>query len=191
MMTTTKILAFSGSAREASWNKKLCRVAAQGAEKAGAVVTVIDLKNFDLPIYNGDFEDTHGVPENAQKLHRLFSDHQGLLISSPENNGSFSSLLKNTFDWISRVESDESPFINKVAVIMSASPGALGGLRGLAQLRTLLGNIGFIVLPKQNAVSKAHEAFEADGRLKDAKLQTTIEGLGAEVVCVTTALNKQ
>ena len=74
---------------------------------------------------------------------------------------------------------------------MSASPGALGGLRGLAQLRTLLGNIGYIVLPKQNAVSKVHDAFEADGRLKDAKLQKAIEGLGSEIVRVTMALNKQ
>lgn len=141
-----KILAFSGSARENSYNQKLVKIAALGASKVGAEVTVINLADYPLPLYNADLEKEQGLPENAKKLKQLMLEHDGLLIASPEYNSAFSALLKNTIDWMSRAESsdessDEKPlaaYQGKVAAIMAASPGALGGIRGLVFLRNKL-----------------------------------------------------
>jgi NAD(P)H-dependent FMN reductase len=177
-----KILAFAGSTRTESFNKKLVRIAAAGAKAAGADVTLIDLRDYSLPLYDGDSESNEGLPPNAKKLKQLFLAHDGLLISSPEYNSSFSGVLKNTIDWVSRVEGDEKPlacFAGKTAVIMSASPGGFGGLRGLVHLRAVLGNIQVLVLPDQVAIPTAHEMFTADGSLKDAKRQAAVEKLGA------------
>jgi NAD(P)H-dependent FMN reductase len=181
-----KILAFAGSTREGSLNKKLVKIAAQGAEEAGAEVTYIDLRDYPMPFYDGDLEDAEGLPENALKLKKLFEAQDGFLIASPEYNSGYSAVLKNTIDWISRKASeDEAPlsaFKGKAASIMAASPGALGGLRGLYQVRELLMNINVTVLPNMRAVSKAHEEFADDGSLKDEKLEQQIKGLGAQLV---------
>ena len=177
----SRILAFAGSTRRESFNKKLVAIAAQGAREAGAEVTLIDLKDFPLPLFDQDLEAEQGMPENGKKLKKLFIDHDGLLISSPEYNSSFPAVLKNAIDWVSRPAPGEPSLVafrGKVATLMSASPGALGGLRGLVHVRSILGNIGVIVLPDQIAVAQAHEAFNPDGTLKDPKRQAGIEGLG-------------
>jgi len=177
----SRILAFAASTRSESFNKKLVAITAQGARQAGAEVTLIDLKDFPLPLFDQDLEAEQGMPENGKKLKKLFIDHDGLLIASPEHNGSFPTILKNAIEWVSRPAPGEpslAAFRGKVATLMSASPGALGGLRGLVHVRSILGNIGVIVLPDQIAVAKAHEAFHADGSLKDPKQQAGIQGLG-------------
>ncbi|MEI6084896.1 MAG: NAD(P)H-dependent oxidoreductase [Verrucomicrobiota bacterium] len=185
MPTKPKILAFAGSTRTDSFNKKLVRVAAAGAKNAGADVTVIDLRDYPLALYEGDNEAREGVPPNAKKLKQLFLAHAGLLIASPEYNSGLSGVLKNVIDWVSRPETaTEKPlacFAGKVAAIMSASPGGLGGIRGLVQLRSILGNIKVLVLPDQIAVPEAHAAFNADGTLTDAKRQAAVEKLGADL----------
>ncbi len=184
MSEPIKILAFAGSTRRDSWNKKLLHIAIQGARSAGAQVTLIDLKDFPLPLYDGDLEATAGVPENALKLKELFKSHQGLLLACPEYNSSITAVLKNTLDWVSRPVPDEPPlaaFKGKVVTLISASPGALGGLRGLVHVRAILGNIGCIVLPEQQAVSKASTAFNDVGGLKDEAMQKRIDGLGAQL----------
>ncbi len=183
-MAKPRILAFAGSLRRDSFNKKLVKVAAQGARAAGADVTEIDLKDYPLPLYDGDLEAAEGLPENAKKLKALFLDHKGLLISCPEYNSSITAVLKNVIDWVSRPapgEASLAAFTGKVVSLMAASPGALGGLRGLVHVRSILGNIQCIVLPDQVAVSKANEAFDESGKLKDAKQQASIEKLGANV----------
>ena len=182
MAYTPKILAFAGSTRVDSYNKKLVHIAAAGARAAGAEVTVLDLRDIPLPLFDEDLEKSGGLPSNARKLKDLMLAHQGLLISSPEYNSSISGVLKNAIDWASRPVPGEAPlacFADKVAGLMSASPGALGGLRGLVTVRSILGNIKVIVLPDQVAVSKAFEAFNADGTLKDANQQKSIAQIGA------------
>ncbi len=184
MSAVPKLLAFAGSLRVDSFNKKLIRIAAQGAKNAGAEVTVLDLREFPLPVFDEDLEAKEGLPTNGRMLKDMFLSHHGLLISSPEYNSSVSAVLKNAIDWISRPAPGEAPlgcFVNKVAAILSASPGALGGLRGLVHLRAILGNIKVLVLPEQIAVGKAHEAFQPDGSLKDSKQQTALEQLGARL----------
>jgi chromate reductase, NAD(P)H dehydrogenase (quinone) len=178
---TPRILAFAGSLRRESFNKKLVPIAAMAAREAGALVTQIDLRDFPLPLFDQDLEAEHGMPESGKKLKQLFIDHGGLLLACPEYNGSVSAVLKNAIDWVSRPAPGEPELVafrGKVATLMSASPGALGGLRGLVHVRSILGNIGVIVLPDQLAIPKAYEAFEADGSLKDPKQQAGIEGLG-------------
>ena len=176
-----RILAFASSTRRESFNKKLVAIAAQGAREAGAEVTLIDLKDFPLPLFDQDLEAEQGMPENGKKLKKLFIDHDGLLIASPEYNSSFPAVLKNAIDWVSRPAPGEPSLVafrGKVATLMSASPGALGGLRGLVHVRSILGNLGVIVLPDQIAVAKAHEAFQPHGSLVDPKRQAGALGLG-------------
>ncbi len=183
-MGQPRILAFAGSLRKGSYNKQLVKVAAAGARAAGAEVTFVDLRDLPLPVFDEDLEAAEGLPAQARKLKELFLAHQGLLIASPEYNSSVSAALKNAIDWVSRPVDGETPlacFDGKVAAIMAASPGALGGLRGLVTLRSILGNIRVIVIPDQVAVMKAHEAFTSDGTLKDAKQQASVEQLGATV----------
>lgn len=184
MTVVPKILAFAGSTRKGSFNKKLIRVAMQGAKNAGAEVTLVDLADLPMPLYDGDVETREGIPENAKKFKELLLAHHGFLISAPEYNSSISGVLKNAIDWASRPLPGEAPlacFHDKVVGLMSASPGALGGLRGLVTVRSILGNIGSHVLPHQVAVPKAHEAFNEDGSLKDEKQQAAVEKIGAQV----------
>ena len=183
-MTKPKILAFAGSTRTDSFNKKLVKIAVTGAIEGGADVTVIDLRDFAMPLYDGDLEQQQGLPSNAKKLKDLMLSHQGLLISAPEYNSSISGVLKNTIDWVSRPSAGEESlacFKGKVAGIMSASPGGLGGLRGLVHVRAILENISVLVIPDQIAVSKAHEVFNADGTLKDKKQEDQVKRIGSSV----------
>lgn len=191
MAYTPKILAFAGSARTDSYNKKLVQVAANGARAVGAEVTYIDFRDLPMPLFDEDLEQAEGMPENARKFKELMIAHDGLLIACPEYNSSITPVLKNAIDWASRPGENQPPlaaFANKVAAIMSASPGALGGLRGLVSVRSILGNIKVIVLPDQIAVPKAYEAFNADGTLVDPKQQESVANLGASVANVVAKL---
>lgn len=191
MAYTPKLLAFAGSTRKDSYNKKLVQVAANGARAVGAEVTYIDLRDLTMPLFDEDLEQEQGTPENARKFKELMIAHDGLLIACPEYNSSITPVLKNAIDWASRPGENEPPlaaFVDKVAAIMSASPGALGGLRGLVTVRSILGNIKVIVLPDQIAVPKAYEAFNPDGSLVDAKQQESVEKLGANVANVVAKL---
>ena len=191
-MSKPKILAFAGSARQASYNKLLVQVAAAAAEQAGAEITRLNLKDYPLPLFDEDLEQQDGPPENAAKLKQLFLSHDGLLISAPEYNSSITPLLKNTIDWVSRPAEGEPPlaaYSGKVAALMSASPGGLGGLRGLVHVRAILSSIGVIVLPDQVAVSKAYEAFDEQGTLKESRQQAKIEALGAGLASVLVKLS--
>lgn len=187
----TRILAFAGSARHDSLNRKLVRVAANAATAEGAAVTLLDLNDYPMPLYHGDLEAKEGVPEPARRLRRLVADHQGLLIASPENNASVSAALKNALDWVSRPTDGQNglaPYQGKVAALLAASPGAYGGLRGLAHLRQILQALGVLVLSEQVAVGRAHELFSPDGALTDVKLQASVAGLVRRLVSVTSRL---
>ncbi len=181
----SKILAFAGSTRKDSFNKKLVKQAAAGALEAGADVTIIDLKDFPMPLYDEDLETAEGVPVMAQKFKQLLKENDAFLIASPEYNGHFSAVLKNAIDWASRQEQGESVyecFRGKVVTIMSTSPGAMGGIRGLAQIRNLLSILGCIVLPGQLAVGNATEVFDEAGNVINEKRLKSIKKLGSTLV---------
>lgn len=188
-----KVLAFAGSSRRESLNKKLVRVAAAGAEDAGAQVKVIDLADYPMPLFNKDLEAEEGMPKSAQAFKQALIDHDGFLIASPEYNGAFSPLLKNALDWASRAESTDEPpyaaYMGKVAAVMAASPGGLGGIRGLVHLRILLANLQVLVLPGQQTLGQAFKAFDEQGGLADERKQQAVFGLGAELVRALEKLN--
>ena len=193
MAEAPRILAFAGSTRTGSFNKQLVKVAAAGARAAGADVTLLDLRDLPMPLYDGDLEASDGIPPNARTFKALMLAHQGLLISAPEYNSGITGVLKNAIDWASRASPGEAPlacFTGKVAALMSASPGALGGLRGLVQVRAILGNIHVLVLPDQVAVPRAHEAFTPEGALKDPKQHAAIEQLGRTLAGVLIKLGR-
>lgn len=184
-MAKPKILALAGSLRADSFNKKMVKIAARGAEEAGGEVTYIDLKDYPLPIYDQEIEE-QGIPENAIKLKKLFWENQGFLFACPEYNSSMSGVFKNTIDWITRPASKDevylSNFIDKVIVLMSASPGELGGLRGLVHVRAMFGNVNSLVLPVQKCIPRADRAFSPDGNLLDVKQQNDVLDLGKRLV---------
>lgn len=184
-MKSSRILAFGGSLRTASFNHKLVTIAARGARGAGVQVTLIRLKDFPMPIFDQDIEDAQGMPENAAKLKALFAEHDGLLIASPEYNSGITGALKNAIDWVSRATSDDEPplsaFKGKTAALVAASPGRFGGSRSLAQLRPLLENIGVTVLPDQVTIPKVHEQMDDEGELSDPALLASVLELGAKL----------
>jgi len=181
-----RILAFSGSLRSGSYNQKLVSIAAKAAEGAGADVTLISLRDYRMPIFDEDLEAAEGMPDAAVQLKKLFSEHNGLLIASPEYNSTITAALKNAIDWISRATApDEAPLAalrGKTAAIVAASPGGFGGARSLTQLRPFLENIGITVLAEQFTLAKAHEAFDEDGNLIDAAQQDAVVKLAASLV---------
>ena len=188
-----KILAFAGSSRKGSFNNRLIKIAAMGAEEAGTSVTVVDLADYPMPLFDQDLEAKDGMPESARKFKKHLIEHDAIMIASPEYNSAFSPLLKNVIDWASRAESkDEPPMVayhGKVAVIMSASPGALGGSRGLVFLRMLLANMGVIVLPEQKAIPGAFEAFNEDGSLTDERNQQFVLELGRKLAIAVSRIS--
>lgn len=190
-MTKPRILAFSGSSRRESFNQRLVSTAARASEAAGGEVALINLGDFPLPLFNQDDEAEQGPPENMQRLKRLFLEHDGLLISAPEYNSSITPLLKNTLDWVSRKYGDEPPlaaYTGKTAAIISASPGGLGGMRGLVHVRAILNTLGVLVLPGQVSIRSAFSAFDADGNLENDADKQRIEALAQQLVTTMTRL---
>ena len=186
-MPPIRLLAMPGSARRGSWNRRLLGVLVRGAEQAGAQVTLYEPHDHPMPLYDGDLEAAEGIPPAAARLQALFAEHHGLLLATPEYNGFFPPLVKNTFDWLSRPLPDGSGkpgtvhVRGKPAGIVAASPGALGGIRSLQHTRQYLSNLGFLVVPDQVGVPKADTAFDAEGELHDARVRTSVEAVGAAV----------
>ena len=183
-----KLLVFAGSTRQQSFNRRLATAAATLAAKAGAEVTHIELADFDVPMYNADLE-ARGTPADVVRLKQLMFDHPAWLISSPEYNGSYTALLKNTIDWASSpIKTDPhwedgfKPFRGKVVGMLSASNGALGGLRSQSHLAPLLLNLQCWLAPKAFALGRAAEAFDADGALSSDAHRASVKAVIEQVL---------
>ena len=173
-----RVLVFAGSTRSDSVNRKLAKVAAVQLEKAGVSATLVELRNYPMPIYEGDREAEEGAPAEVTAFQELMRSHDALVIASPEFNGSFSALLKNLVDWVSRPVAGEGPtalFRGKTAALLSASPGSGGGRRGLRHLRELLEMIGVTVIPQQLAVGRSADAFTDAGDLARPQDQQNLQ----------------
>ena len=181
-MSALKILVIPGSLRSGSLNARLAAVIAHELVQSGAEVTRISLSDFPLPIYDGDLQAKSGVPKNAVNLKRMIGAHHGVLIVTPEYNSSVPALVKNTIDWVSRVqdagESRGEVFRERAFAIAAASGGRLGGTRALAALRLILSACHATVIPNQLALSFADQAYDEMDRLK---LPADIEALKALV----------
>lgn len=193
--TPLPLLIFAGSTRTGSHNRKLANAAAEMARAAGAQVTVLDLAAHELPLYNADIE-ARGTPAASLELKRILHAHPAWIVCSPEYNGSYTGLLKNTIDWVSSpIKTDPEwqrgtkPFEGKVVGLLSASPGVLGGVRGLAHLATLLRNLQCWVAPKQFALGQAANAFDPDGHLATYAARQAVQGVVDQVIHAARALH--
>jgi len=179
-MPALKILVIPGSLRSGSLNARLAAVAAYELVQLGAEVSRISLADFPLPIYDGDLQTKSGVPKNAVNLKRMMSAHHGVLIVTPEYNSSVPALVKNTIDWVSRVQDAQEArgevFRGRAFAIAAASESRLGGTRSLAALRLILTACQATVIPNQLALSFASSAYDDMERLKHP---ADIEAMGA------------
>ena len=187
----TKILCIPGSLRTDAFSKRLAAAACRLAEADGATATCIDLRDFAMPLYDGDLEAASGLPEAAVRLRAQVQRHDALLFVSPEYNASIPAVLKNALDWLSRPHTAEpgvSVFRDRVAGLLSSSPGALGGLRGLVHLRQILMNLGLLVVTEQFALGGAATAFGPDGALQDEKHRAAVQKVLRRLVLVADRL---
>jgi len=192
-----KLLIFAGSTRAQSFNRQLAKVAAGMARQVGVEVTLLELASLDIPLYNADLE-ARGTPPDVIRLKELLFDHPAWIICSPEYNGSYTALLKNTLDWASspvkgdpRWQQGTEAFTGKVVGLLSASPGALGGLRSLAHLTPLLFNLQCWVTPQQFALSQAGTAFDAEGELLFEQQRAGVQSVVKQVLWAAERLSPQ
>ena len=192
-----KLLIFAGSTRQHSFNRQLAAAAATLARDAGAEVTHLELASLDIPMYNADLE-AQGTPPDVMKLKQLMFEHPAWIICSPEYNGSYTALLKNTIDWVSSpVKSDPAwhdgfkSFTGKVVGLLSASPGALGGLRSQSHLVPLLLNAQCWIAPKAFALGHAGKAFDAEGQLIDESQRDKVQAVVDQVLWASTRIHEQ
>ena len=182
-MVTANILAFAGSSRRLSWNRKVLEVAVAGAREAGAEVTVVNLGDYPMPIYDADWHEEHGVPAAMLELRKLMMAANGLLIASPEYNTSITPLLKNSIDWLSQDvngESGNAPFEKKIGGLMGASNGAFGTIRALPHVSYILANLGVFMLPVV-AVPSVAKAFDDAGNMTNERMKNTLKMLGTRL----------
>jgi len=186
MTKKIKILAFAGSLREHALSKRVLKIAIKGANRAGAEVTYVDLRDYPMPIYNLDDHEKNGFDEHALRLQGLFTQHDGFLIATPEYNGSLSAALKNAIDWVSRASdlyARSGVFAGKFAAMIASSPGSLGGVRSLSHLRGVLTSISVNVLPQEIAVPFAEDKFAGDDEeMIDEAMKARLEELGGLLV---------
>jgi NAD(P)H-dependent FMN reductase len=157
-------------------------------------VTHVELGDFDVPMYNADLE-ARGTPADVMRLKQLMYEHAGWIVCTPEYNASYPALVKNTFDWVSSPvktdpvwKDDFRSSRGKVVGVLSASPGALGGIRSQSHFIPLLFNLKCWVCPTVFALSKAGDAFDAQGELIDAGSKKRVQGVIDEVIWATQRL---
>ena len=183
-----KLLVFAGSTRQKSFNRQLAKVTAAMAAASGAEVTHIELGDFDVPMYNADLE-ARGTPADVVRLKQIAYAHPGWIICTPEYNASFPALLKNTIDWISSPVKGDPAWSDgfkssrgKVVGVLSASPGALGGLRSQSHLAPLLLNLQCWLAPVNFAMGHAGDAFDAQGALVNEPARRHVQAVIDQVM---------
>ncbi len=173
-----RLLFFAGSARDGSHNKKLARLGRKIAEAKGIEADFADLADYHMALYHGDLEQAEGVPERAVAFKALLKQYDGVMIVTPEYNAGIPALLKNTLDWVSRIQGEPNVFRTRVFAISGTSPGYYGAMRALLQLREVLAvGFGASVIPQQLALPGSMKAFGEDGGLSDETRQTMFEGV--------------
>jgi NAD(P)H-dependent FMN reductase len=191
-MAALKILVIPGSLRTGSHNARLAAAAAYEFAQAGAEVARLSLGDFPLPIYDGDLQSKSGVPKHAVNLKRMIGAHHGVLIVTPEYNASVPPLVKNTIDWVTRVQEPQETrgqvFRGRAFAIAAASQSRLGGSRSLAALRSILSACQALVIPNQLALSFAGEAYDDMDKLKHPADIEALDALVRQLIDVSQRL---
>ncbi|MER8529824.1 NADPH-dependent FMN reductase [Mesorhizobium sp. M0598] len=181
MAVIPKILVVAGSVRSGAYSGRTADVAQKELAMQGAEVTRISLADYPLPILDQDLEKDEGIPENAVKLGRMIAAHDGLLIATPEYNGSIPPLLKNSIDWVSQLRKDGGrtfrPLAGKVAGLCSSSNGPFGGIRCINHLRAVLVRCRMEVVTPECSVPEGGNAFDDEGKFRDERLRQSMEHL--------------
>ncbi len=189
VMSAVKILVIPGSLRTGSLNAKLAAAVAQELAQAGAEVTRLSLGDFPLPIYDGDLQSKSGVPKQAINLKRMIGSHHGVLFVTPEYNSSVPPLVKNTIDWVSRVQDANEirgqVFRGRPFAVAAASENRLGGTRALSALRLILSACHAVVIPNQLALSFATEAYDDRDRLKHPADAEALQAMVRQLIDVS------
>ncbi len=178
MSDALQLFALVGSARTGSVNQQLAQAAAASAERCQAQVQIPDLRALDLPLFDQDLEAAQGIPAGARQVREQLRASAALIVCTPEYNGFPTPLLKNTIDWMSRPDGDVPglvAFRGKPVLVLSASPGRLGGLRSLAVTRQLMGNLGMILMPEKLSLGGARQGFDETGQLRDEAMRQTLD----------------
>ncbi|MEU3795820.1 NADPH-dependent FMN reductase [Streptomyces fructofermentans] len=168
-----QVLVFGASVRAGSANARLASLVARLLSASGASVDLASMRDFDMPLYDGDVEAAEGVPVGARAMYDRLDQSHAFVIASPEYNASLPGVLKNAIDWVSRIR--PQPFKTKHALLLSASPSLVGGNRGLWALRIPLEHLGTRVYPDMFSLAASHQAFVEDGKLADSELQERLE----------------
>ena len=190
-MSEARVLVMAASLRRDSLNHRLATVVAAALSARQASVRLVRMAEFPMPVYDGDLEDRDGVPPGAVALREAMKAHDAFVFCCPEYNASISGAFKNALDWVSRPHAEEPgllPFKQKTVALMSASPGALGGLRSLNHVRAILSHVGCLVLPDQFGLPKADQAFDSDGGLMSERHQQRVEAITGCLLEVAGAL---
>lgn len=190
-MSEARVLVMAGSLRRDSLNHRLATVVAQALSRRQASVRLLRMSEFPMPVYDGDLEDRDGLPSGAIALRQAMQAHDAFVFCCPEYNASIPGAFKNALDWVSRPHAEESgllPFKQKTVALMSASPGALGGLRSLSHVRAILSHVGCLVLPDQFGLPKADQAFDSDGGLLSERHQQRVDAITGRLLEVAGAL---
>ena len=194
-MTRPRILVMAGSARRDSLARRLTQACIGPLEAAGGELDVVAPADYPTELYNGDLEAESGLPASVVALQHRFAAARGLLLVTPEYNGSVTPLVKNTLDWCSRPNPEDAErsggaiFAGKPAALLASSPGPMGGMRALFHMRDVLGYLGMLVIAQQLAVGRTGDAIGADGRLVDARQQSGLEGVLGALVDTTQRLS--
>lgn len=178
MTTPIHILILVGSSRSGSFNRKLAETVSQVAKTQGLTVELPDIRALSIPLMDQDLESAEGIPSGARQLREQLAAADALVVCTPEYNGFPTPLLKNALDWMSRPDGDVAgldAFRGKPALALSASPGALGGMRSLGLTRQLLDNLGMLVMPEKLSVGSASSAFNDKGMLSNEHQQQSLE----------------
>lgn len=181
-MSDLQVLLLPGSRRKDALSRRALHIVAEKVGDYGLVADTVLPDHLTAPLYDGDLEDAEGVPEAIKALNKRMAEAKALIIVTPEYNGVFPALLKNTLDWMSRTNDDQpgaAVFRGKPVLLLGTSPGANGGLRALPHLRAQMANLGMHVYGPQLAIGKAHEKFSNEGRITDDALDERMDKLVA------------